>query len=319
MKKTPPSLVVQLVHISGTLPLNGKVLICTEPEILIGRYNDYTLQFPKDEVLVSRKHAVIQREGNRFKLTDYSKNGTFVNGKKVTKEAYITNGDTLMFAQGGPVIAFMVSSPKGPEKDKIAPHIPSQRDRENAVQKTGEESQRPTPIPQKPLSVLKEADEYSFRIEHNFRITTLPFGNYGPSVKSFNKLPITVGKNPGCDFIIMRPPILDEHIQIFYLQKKYWLKDLTGQSLVVINQTPVQNESALESDDIIALTSEGPFFRYRFISSNNAILNEIEESFPQQEEDISAPKEPLHEEDEESEDKTKDLSFFSKIKGLWKE
>lgn len=315
MKKTPLSIVVQLVHISGPLPVKGKFLEFTEPEILIGRYKDCSLQFPPDTTNISRRHAEIKREGNRFKLIDYSKNGTYVNRKKIKNETYLTNGDILAFAEGGPVVAFRVSSPKNLEKDKnFSP--PPQQSGEKALPEKKTEPKRPIPL--KPSPVQKEKDEYSSRIEHNFRIVTQPFGQYGPSVKSFNKLPITIGKNPGSDFIIMRPSILDEHIQLFYIQKKYWIKDLTGQSLVMVNQTPIHTECALESDDKIGLTSEGPFFHYRFISDNNAILSEIKESFPQEKKELSTPKDSSPE-DEDSDDKTRDLSFLSKIKGIWKD
>ena len=54
---------------------------------------------------MSRKHAEIIREGNRFKLVDLSANGTFVNGKRV-KEVYLKDGDVLTFAEGGPKVSF---------------------------------------------------------------------------------------------------------------------------------------------------------------------------------------------------------------------
>jgi len=98
-----PVIVVQLVHIYG--PLKGEIQEFSESMILIGRHPSCHVLFPKDVAIVSRRHAQIVREGNRFKLIDQSDNGTFVNGKRV-KEAYLKDGDVLIFAEGGPKVSF---------------------------------------------------------------------------------------------------------------------------------------------------------------------------------------------------------------------
>jgi ABC-type multidrug transport system ATPase subunit/pSer/pThr/pTyr-binding forkhead associated (FHA) protein len=70
-----------------TLPKEGR-------RITIGRHpsNVLVLQHPR----VSRYHAVIEQFGARFRLHDLnSDNGTFVNGKRVEKEAWIQEGDEL--------------------------------------------------------------------------------------------------------------------------------------------------------------------------------------------------------------------------------
>ena len=95
---------VQLVHIQG--PLTGEIQEFSEPVISIGRHPSCHVHFPKDLTIISRKHAAIIREGNRFKLTDQSTNGTFVNGKGV-KNAYLKDGDILTFAKGGPKVSFL--------------------------------------------------------------------------------------------------------------------------------------------------------------------------------------------------------------------
>jgi ABC-type multidrug transport system ATPase subunit/predicted component of type VI protein secretion system len=62
--------------------------------ITIGRHssNVLVLNHPR----VSRYHAVIEQFGGRFRLRDLnSDNGTFVNGKRVEKEAWIKEGDEL--------------------------------------------------------------------------------------------------------------------------------------------------------------------------------------------------------------------------------
>ena len=99
-----PTIIVQLVHIEG--PLKGEIQDFLDSEISIGRHPSCQVQFPKDLVLISRKHALIAREGNRFKLSDQSANGTLLNGKRVT-EAYLKSGDVMIFADGGPTVSFL--------------------------------------------------------------------------------------------------------------------------------------------------------------------------------------------------------------------
>src|ERR1044071_8454155 len=81
----------RLAAIAG--PLKGTNFTLTEDETSIGREsaNRICLSDPS----VSRRHCVIKREGDLFKVTDLdSLNGTFVNDLPV-KERYLEHGDRL--------------------------------------------------------------------------------------------------------------------------------------------------------------------------------------------------------------------------------
>ena len=91
---TIPQISIQLVHIQG--PLKGEIQTFDDAEIRIGRHPDCQVRFPKDLVTLSRHHARIVREGNRFKLIDMSTNGSYVNGQRVS-EAYLKDGDVITF------------------------------------------------------------------------------------------------------------------------------------------------------------------------------------------------------------------------------
>jgi pSer/pThr/pTyr-binding forkhead associated (FHA) protein len=90
-----PEIVVRLIHIKG--PLKGRIQEFTEHRIGIGRHPANAVCFPSDLDIVSRNHADIVREGNRFKIIDHSTNGTYVGNKRVT-EAYLRDGDVLSIA-----------------------------------------------------------------------------------------------------------------------------------------------------------------------------------------------------------------------------
>jgi len=246
-----PNIVVQLVHIEG--PLKGEIIEISEPEILIGRHPQCHLLFPRDLTIISRKHARIVREGNRFKLIDQSTNGTYVNGKRV-QESFLKNGDVLMIADGGPKVSFLT---------KITG---------NSFQPSHPE---PVPIPpKKPIDVPSQPS-LSSNLEPRVDTTQVPLAvQYGPTLRSFKKLPITIGKSTRCDVTINYPAILDLHAEIFFNRNQYWVKDLTGQNRVSVNGAPLRQPVPLTAECLVSLSPQGPSFRFL----EGGRLVEIEES-----------------------------------------
>jgi pSer/pThr/pTyr-binding forkhead associated (FHA) protein len=102
--KELPVIVVKLVHIQG--PLMGQIQEFTEDRITIGRHQSCQVQFPTELTTISRNHAELVREGNRYKVVDRSTNGTFVNGKRLS-EAFLKDGDVIMFTEGGPKVSYL--------------------------------------------------------------------------------------------------------------------------------------------------------------------------------------------------------------------
>ncbi|MEE8450553.1 MAG: FHA domain-containing protein [Thermoguttaceae bacterium] len=83
---------VKFVVIGGSN--SGKEIPVSGPKFLIGRSEECQLR-PKSD-LVSRHHAVVLLEEGFVAIRDFgSKNGTFVNGEKVTTEHELKNGDRL--------------------------------------------------------------------------------------------------------------------------------------------------------------------------------------------------------------------------------
>ncbi|UCF83407.1 MAG: FHA domain-containing protein [Desulfobacteraceae bacterium] len=228
--------------------MKGEIQEFLGMEITIGRHPSCHIQFPKDFAIVSRKHAQIVREGNRFKITDQSTNGTFVNGKRIN-ETYLKSGDVLIFAEGGPKVSFLTrieesaqvieefTQPSAQFEPKMEPvqKVPSA----SAPPKTGDEPRVSIEKVQVPLVI-----------------------QYGPTLRSFKELPLTIGKSPNCDFNLDHPEILDRHAQLFFDQDQYWVKDLTGKSLVSINGFPVDIQAPLHPDSVLSLSPKGPTFRF---------------------------------------------------------
>lgn len=81
-----------------------------EQQITIGRDPASVIRYEADEDLVSRHHARLARDGkdpDRFLLTDLeSRNGTFVNKRRVAGSEAINGGDIVQLGAGGPEFEF---------------------------------------------------------------------------------------------------------------------------------------------------------------------------------------------------------------------
>ncbi len=271
--KDKPVIVVQLIHIQG--PLKGQIQEVAEESISIGRHPSCHVQFPKDLSTLSRRHAEIVREGNRFKLVDQSTNGTFVNGKQV-KEAYLKDGDVLMFSEGGPKASFLTRILEGqPVVQPESLVVPAPPERPAIpVQKPVAAAPVPEP-PQPPVSTpAAAAPQPPKAAAVSIQKVQKPLiVQYGPTLNSYRELPVTIGSGPGNDLVLSHPAMLDSHAQIFFSQDQYWIKDLTGKNLVSLNAVPISLQAPLNAHDILALSPQGP--RFTFLGQGR--LAEIEE------------------------------------------
>ena len=74
-------------------PLADSIYFLTEPEVRIGRDPSNSLAI--SDLSLSRRHCVLAREEDGYKLHDLdSRNGTFVNGR-VVSEKQLNHGDQI--------------------------------------------------------------------------------------------------------------------------------------------------------------------------------------------------------------------------------
>lgn len=79
-------------------------------QIELGRDSNCQVRFDDESFkTVSRRHAAIVKDGERWKLVHLSTtNSTLVNGTSVTTEKYLENGDEIQLSIGGPRMGFIV-------------------------------------------------------------------------------------------------------------------------------------------------------------------------------------------------------------------
>lgn len=243
--KTAPVIIVQLIHIEG--PLKGQIVELSDPVIKIGRHPSCQLRYPADVAIISREHAIITREGNRFKLTDQSSNGTIVNGKKIT-EIFLKDGDVITVSEGGPKVSFLTQitdTPLPPRENFFPPPTP------------------PEPAQNKPAATSQPQAAPTLHEPKAAQKNKVPLIiQYGPTLRSFDDLPLQIGRHPSNGYILDHEGILDFHAEIYFTDEQYFIKDLTGRQLITANGIPVGLGSPLQKDDVLALSQSGPFFRF---------------------------------------------------------
>jgi pSer/pThr/pTyr-binding forkhead associated (FHA) protein len=98
-------------HTSGSKANQIEEFDFTKPEITLGRATTSDVQFdPETDLVVGREHAKIVKDKNDplgFTLIDNnSRNGVFVNSKKVTGSVKINVGDEVQLGTKGPIFVF---------------------------------------------------------------------------------------------------------------------------------------------------------------------------------------------------------------------
>ena len=237
-----PEILVQIVHIDG--PRKGQIDELSGSRISIGRDPSSDVAFPNEARMVSRKHAEIKREGNRFLLVAYGKNGCFVNGEQV-EEAYLSQGDVIVFAEGGPKVSFLYSvrpgSQAGSAKPASRPAAPPPQSR--APGRTG--AVQP---PAGPSALGNQSAPFTIQ--------------FGTNIRSYKQSSVKLGKAPSCDFVLSHPRVFDLHAEVFFQQDRYYLRDLTGSQATLVNGRPVKTETPLQDNDVITFAEGGPQLRY---------------------------------------------------------
>jgi FHA domain/Trypsin-like peptidase domain len=79
--------------------------------IELGRDAKCHIQYDDSQKTVSRRHAAISREGNTWMLKNLSESSpTLINGRPVTKQWFLQNGDEIQLSLEGPRLGFVLPS-----------------------------------------------------------------------------------------------------------------------------------------------------------------------------------------------------------------
>ncbi|MDO8528003.1 MAG: FHA domain-containing protein [Deltaproteobacteria bacterium] len=188
-QETVPSLEV----LNGSA--EGKRVFLTDDtqEIIIGR--DPSCDFPVNEYVISRNHAKIVKRWGGIALIDLeSKNGTYVNNKRITEEV-LHDGDriamgTIVFLYRNPQEINIKEISDGLEKKRTTEREEVQRtaDIEHRKEKAEEKEEEAEGTPQTTEDILKDipgglkrspANDYPLPILHTKRWSPMEIGMIG--------------------------------------------------------------------------------------------------------------------------------------------
>ncbi len=95
----------------------GTISVFSKPYIAIGRHPASDLRFDADKELdVSARHAALLKQGEHWHLRDLgSRNGTLVNGHKITKDTKLDDTDQIRLGANGPTVEFRLVSDSTPD------------------------------------------------------------------------------------------------------------------------------------------------------------------------------------------------------------
>lgn len=274
----PVDITVSLVNYTG--PSKKQAQQFEQQEIVIGRAKISDFLLPEDNLYVSRKHAIISRDGNCFTLTDYSKNGTFIDDQQIVESAPLKDGAVIMFSPEGPKIGFTFTIHTQPDNleipaetiEEMTPPLPIEKSVDSAVETTKNNS--------------AESYTNAFTIQ------------YGLKVESFDKAKVTFG-TVDCQVIITGDfDVRNQHCEFSFDGSSYYVKDITGGHLVSVDDAPIGNsKTELSIGSIINLVKNGPYFKFlgdgRLVEYKPVIQEdetedqEAEETIPEQ--DMAAP------------------------------
>lgn len=103
----------------------GTTAVFSKPYIALGRHPASDLRFDADKELdVSARHAAILKQGERWYLRDLgSRNGTLVNGHRITADAKLDDTDQVRLGANGPTLEFRLVPDSTP--DTVSPPAPA--------------------------------------------------------------------------------------------------------------------------------------------------------------------------------------------------
>ncbi len=229
-----PEITVQIVHIEG--PRKGQIDELSATPITIGRDPSCHVVYGKDLRSVSRRHAEIVREGNRFLLKNLSPNGCLVNGQPA-QETYLKQGDVIAFADGGPKVSFLYTVQAAA---RPRPQTP--------VSRPGPSQPAPGARAPAPLGASRESAPFTIQ--------------FGTSIKSYKQSSVTLGRDAANHFVVSHPRVLSTHAELLFQNGQYYLRDTSACQATLLNGRPLHADTPLQNNDIVMLGEGGPQLRF---------------------------------------------------------
>src|SRR5512144_779518 len=120
--------VAAMPYLKLQLMSTGRILELHDTVVRLGRDAAATIPFTGDDArVVSTRHAEVRQAGEGWQLADLgSRNGTFLNGRRVQGEAALTAGDEVRLGETGPRLSVLAVSQAAPPDATLPEFQPPQ-------------------------------------------------------------------------------------------------------------------------------------------------------------------------------------------------
>lgn len=207
--------------------------------ISVGRDPSCDISFPADKVMVSRRHAVIRLENNKFVLEDNgSFNGSFVNEQRIAAPVPLYHDDRIQFGIGGPILRFHSPSRVAPDGSSL----PGQR----AISISNLAGDFASPEADKPKTMVFRVDKSPSSMKSSGSadaqlLMSLTFGD---------KKELTIGRSETNDITLDGLQISSRHARLLRSGQDIVVDDLGSTNGVFVNGSRISRQSILPSDKV---------------------------------------------------------------------
>jgi ABC-type multidrug transport system ATPase subunit/predicted component of type VI protein secretion system len=208
--------------------------------------------------MVSRKHAELRWENNRWVLWDLNSSyGTYLNGQKIGQPQQVSVGDSLQFGTQGPILRvnwFEIQS------DSLGGNVQAQQSFPPNQSYGGQVSVPPqsvSPISQHgqptPSGISSAPAQLDFV---KSAIHSAPF--------KITKPQIWLGRDPSCDIVFEPDAVMvsRKHAQIIENNGNYLLNDNNSFNGTLVNDVRISSQTPIYHEDEIQLGMGGPIVRF---------------------------------------------------------
>ena len=207
----------------------------------IGRDMEMDIRIAADDALVSRRHAMIRRNGNRFELIDQqSFNGTLLNGQRIVAASLLHDGDRIQLGNGGPVLYFR--DPTNPAARRDPPARPDRASTPATMVAPVQRAERAKPISNAQFP------------EQRFAITS------GQAPLVFHPLegntPVTIGRAADSNIRLDGLQISNHHASVSRTNGNLFIEDTGSTNGVYLNGTRIKSRVQIGAGDTVQI---GPF------------------------------------------------------------
>ncbi|MGB7069170.1 MAG: FHA domain-containing protein [Pyrinomonadaceae bacterium] len=211
------------------------------PSVFMGRDGVCEINFESSDVMVSRKHAEIRRDSDRYLVYDNNSfNGTLINGQRIVTPTPLYDGDEIQLGYGGPVLRFK------------SPLQPAPKGASRAGQRAVESSQLSVSADRFEEMISKtmviKLDKEHRRITTEIKpqlLMTLGFGN---------KNALLIGRDGTCDIRLDGLQISNRHARLTKNGSDVVIDDLNSTNGVYVNGKRI-SRSVINPRDFVHIGS----------------------------------------------------------------